>query len=180
MSKKRPCIAVIVEGEKRERKYFENLKKYFFPNKDVRVLTLPAGENIYMLWNQMNNDDFETDIIEVLRENCPLASKELDGLKRTNFQEVYLFFDYEAQQKNLSSKGKPADEVIHEMLEKFDNETENGKLYISYPMCEALRDFRYNDCKAFTECFVKLESLYEYKRASGEKNKYADVSMYTL
>ena len=180
MNKKSAIIAVIVEGEKREIKYFENLKRCFFPNKDVKILTLSAGENIYMLWKQMNKDDFETDIIEVLRENSPLASRGLDGLKRTDFQEIYLFFDYEAQQNNLGNKDKPADEVILEMLDKFDNETENGKLYISYPMCEALRDIRDKDCKAFTECFVKVELLHDYKRASGESNDYADVSMYTL
>ena len=49
MNKKSAIIAVIVEGEKREIKYFENLKRCFFPNKDVKILTLSAGENIYML-----------------------------------------------------------------------------------------------------------------------------------
>jgi len=27
-----------------------------------------AGQNIYMLWKKLKEDDFETDLIEVLRE----------------------------------------------------------------------------------------------------------------
>lgn len=62
------------------------------------------------------------------------------GLSREDFSEVYLFFDYDAHQTNL---GKAVNEdVIRQMLESFDNETENGKLYISYPMVEALRDYQ--------------------------------------
>lgn len=180
MHKHNSQIALIVEGEKREVKYFENLKKNFLPSKNIKLLTLPAGENIYVLWKQMSIDDFETDIIEVLREYSPSASLELKGFKRTDFQEVYMFFDYEAQQNNLSKDDKPADEIIHDMLKQFDNETENGKLYISYPMCEALRDIREESCKAFTDCFVRLDKLSSYKKDSAEGNIYVDVGTYNL
>lgn len=180
MVKRHSQIALIVEGEKREVKYFDNLKKNFFPSKNIKLLTLSAGENIYMLWKQINKDDFETDIIEVLREYSPSASLQLKGLKRTDFQEVYLFFDYEAQQSNLSKDDKSADEIIHNMLKQFDNETESGKLYISYPMCEALRDIVKEDCKAFTDCFVKIDKLSSYKKDSAEGNIYVDVGIYNI
>lgn len=180
MYKRRSQIALIVEGEKREVKYFDNLKKIFFPSKDIKLLTLSAGENIYVLWKQMNKDDFETDIIEVLRKYSPAASLQLNGFRRTDFQEVYLFFDYEAQQSNLSKYDKPADEIIHNMLKQFDNETENGKLYISYPMCEALRDIQKENCRAFTDCFVRLDKVNSYKKDSAKGNIYVDVSMYNI
>ena len=68
----------------------------------------------------------------------------MEGLSRDDFSEVFLFFDYDAHQTNL---GKSDDvDVINQMLESFDNETENGKLYISYPMVEALRDFEADKC----------------------------------
>ena len=180
MHKQKSQIALIVEGEKREVKYFENLKKNFFPSKNIKLLTLSAGENIYMLWKQMSKDDFETDIIEVLREYSPSASRVLKGFKRTDFQEVYLFFDYEAQQNNLGKNDKPAGEIILDMLKQFDNETENGKLYISYPMCEALRDIQKESCRAFTDCFVKLDKLSSYKKDAAEGNIYVDVGTYNI
>ena len=97
-----------------------------------------ARENIYMLWKKLKADDFDTDIIEVLRESNKKIREQLEGLSRDDFSEVFLFFDYDAHQTNL---GKSDDgDVINHMLESFDNETENGKLYISYPMVEALRE----------------------------------------
>lgn len=47
----------------------------------------------------------------------------MEGLSRDDFSEVFLFFDYDAHQTNL---GKSDDvDVINQMLESFDNETEN-------------------------------------------------------
>ena len=53
------------------------------------------------------------------------------------FSEIYLIFDYDFQNKNL-----PLDMMnrqIDEMLDLFDDETDNGRLYINYPMVEAIR-----------------------------------------
>ena len=46
MSKK---IAVIVEGNSRERKYWRNIQRIFFNDTDIEVFTLSAGINIYSL-----------------------------------------------------------------------------------------------------------------------------------
>lgn len=156
--------AFIVEGEVREPQIIDNISKIFFSHRNYTVITLPAGENIYMLWKQLKEDDFETDIIEVLRESNDEIRKQLMGLSRDDFSEVYLFFDYDAHQTNL---GKDVQEdVICEMLESFDNETENGKLYISYPMVEALRDYEPGKCGNGVDCFVAIEELDNYKNAS--------------
>ena len=136
--------AFIVEGAAREPQIIDNISKVFFSHGNFKIITLPAGENIYMLWKQLKADDFDTDIIEVLRENSDDISRQLDSLTRDDFSEVYLFFDYDAHQTNLR-KEDDADAVA-QMLESFDNETENGKLYISYPMVEALRDYKPGIC----------------------------------
>ena len=60
--------AFIVEGEAREPQIIDNISKVFFSHGNVKIITLPAGENIYMLWKKLKEDDFNTDIIEVLRE----------------------------------------------------------------------------------------------------------------
>ena len=60
--------AFIVEGEVREPQIIDNISKVFFSHGNVKIITLPAGENIYMLWKKLKEDDFNTDIIEVLRE----------------------------------------------------------------------------------------------------------------
>ena len=61
--------AFIVEGENREPQIIDNIIKIFFSHSNYTIITLPAGENIYMLWKKLKADDFDTDIIEVLRES---------------------------------------------------------------------------------------------------------------
>ena len=66
--------AFIVEGEVREPNIIDNISKGFFLHGNYKVITLPAGENIYMLWKQLKADDFATwkEIIEVfaVRISC--------------------------------------------------------------------------------------------------------------
>ncbi len=156
--------AFIVEGEAREPLIIDNISKVFFAHENFKIITLPAGENIYMLWKKLKEDDFETDIIEVLRENNKEIRKQLTGLTRDAFSEIYLFFDYDAHQNNLRESDDR--NVISQMLESFDNETENGKLYISYPMVEALRDYEPRICGNKDNCFVRISDLKDYKNNS--------------
>ena len=93
-------------------------------------------------------------------------------------EETFLFFDYDAHQTNL---GKADDEdVIHQMLESFDNETENGKLYISYPMVEALRDYESGVCGNKESCFVAINNLGEYKNASASRSFNPHIKEYDI
>ena len=160
--------AFIVEGEAREPQIIENISKVFFAHDNVKIITLPAGENIYMLWKKLKADDFDTDIIEVLRESNVDIREQLAGLSRNDFSEVYLFFDYDTHQTNLG-KGDDTDAVA-QMLESFDNETENGKLYISYPMVEALRDYKPGVCGDNEVCYVAIGDMKEYKKVSSVRS----------
>ena len=135
----------IVEGKAREPLIIDNILKVFFKQVKFKIITLPAGQNIYMLWKKLKEDDFDTDIIEVLREENEELKEQLAGLQRDDFSEIYLFFDYDGHQKNLGEFDSK--DAIEQMLISFDNETENGKLYISYPMVEALRDFEEGQCE---------------------------------
>ena len=160
--------AFIVEGEVREPQVIDNISKVFFAHGNFKIITLPAEENIYMLWKKLKADDFDTDIIEVLRESNDVISEQLEGLSRDDFSEVYLFFDYDMHQTNL---GKEDDaDAVDQMLESFDNETENGKLYISYPMVEALRDYKPGLCGEKQACFVEVGQMTEYKNVSSVRS----------
>jgi len=176
MADKGDFKAFIVEGEAREPIIIDNIAKVFFSHGKFKIITLPAGQNIYMLWKKLKEDDFDTDIIEVLREEHEEINHQLSGMSRDSFSEVYLFFDYDGHQKNLG-EGETTD-VINQMLSSFDNETENGKLYISYPMVEALRDFLSGECGNGNNCFVKIDELVKYKMISASRAIYAQFKMY--
>ncbi len=168
----------IVEGEAREPLIIDNISKVFFAHKNIKIITLPAGQNIYMLWKKLKEDNFDTDIIEVLREEHTEIAEQLIGLGRDDFSEVYLFFDYDGHQNNLSIHDDG--DVLEQMLQSFDNETENGKLYISYPMVEALRDFEPGVCGNRENCFVMLEDFERYKQLSAEQALYPQFKTYSF
>lgn len=174
------CIAFIVEGESREPLIIENIKSIFFSNKTTELITLPAAQNIYMLWQKMKEDDFETDIIEVIRESCAESAIQLSTYSRDDFAEIYLFFDYDGHQNNLADNGHDSNDVIGEMLDSFNNETENGKLYISYPMVEALRDFETGTCLPVTRCQWVIQEFNKYKTQSAQKSSYQSFNNYSF
>ena len=170
--------AFIVEGEAREPLIIDNISKVFFVHGNFKILTLPAGQNIYMLWKKLKEDDFDTDIIEVLREKHETLKKQLEGLARDDFSEVYLFFDYDGHQNNLSEEDDS--DALEQMLVSFDNETENGKLYISYPMVEALRDFEEGKCGYTENCFVSAANMKNYKFMSAKRSFYPNFKVYNI
>ena len=73
-----------------------------------------------MLWKKLKEDDFDTDIIEVLREEHEELKRQLEGINRDDFSEVYLFFDYDGHQNNLSEDDDS--DVLEQMLVSFDEE----------------------------------------------------------
>lgn len=168
--------AFIVEGQAREPLIIDNISKVFFSHGNFKIITLPAGQNIYMLWKKLKEDDFNTDIIEVLREERKELAEQLVGLSRDDFSEVYLFFDYDGHQNNLGTADDG--DVIEQMLKSFDNETESGKLYISYPMVESLRDFEPGVCGNKENCYVMICDIENYKYVSAEHSKYPQFKTY--
>lgn len=170
--------AFVVEGEAREPLIIDNISKVFFKHANFKIITLPAGQNIYMLWKKLKDDDFDTDIIEVLREEHEELKEQLEGISRDDFSEVYLFFDYDGHQNNLSQEDDS--DVLEQMLESFDNETENGKLYISYPMVEALRDFEEGKCGKEGQCFVPIAEMENYKSVSAEHSFHPSFKDYDI
>lgn len=169
----KPVKCFVVEGEDRDYRFVDGMVKTFFKGKyEALTITLPAEQNIYMLYEKLKADGFETDLIELLREDSPKIQKALFGIDRQRIDEVFLFFDYDIHQNNLKNETPPLD-ALYEMISFFNNETENGKLYISYPMVEALYDYVDGSCHPFTDCFYPLEKVDHYKDNSGKNNHEA-------
>lgn len=180
MTKERQ-IAIIIEGEVYEKKIVNSIKRNFFSGNNkysYTIISLPMASNIYVLWKELQSDKY-LDIIELVRERTPKAQKALEGLTRDSFSEVYLFFDYDSQQNNLKLI-EDADKVLLEMLDLFDNETENGKLYISYPMAEAIKDQTSGTCHTHSgSCFLPAICK-NYKSISGANNPLSHINNFTI
>lgn len=193
----KPTILFIVEGVGKDCRFINEMANSFFTGRyEIEYVILPAFGNIYMIYNKLVHDDFETDVVEVLKETLNKAIDELaergrtrtdksieNTIKRTqtilsekkrqDIDQVYLFFDYDVHQNNIGQQSGYTPEVIEKMLDVFDNETENGKLYISYPMVEALYDYKRYSCEASSKCFVDGDMGDDYKSFSSKDNQNA-------
>lgn len=137
----------VLEGYGAEPQYLEKLEQNFFGRK-ISVKCVFDAE-IYQLYEHLQKDEFAVDIVNVLKERNPKNAEILKEYNRDSFAGVYLFFDYDAH-STLAD-----DDKVIEMLEYFDNETENGCLYLSYPMVEAIRHFR--DLESFKDLVAKCK-----------------------
>lgn len=124
----------VFEGEVREKHYFQSLKAAFFSAAGNHIL-VSFQNDIYELYQKLSADE-DLDPFELIRELNSVArnQEDLASLRRDQIGQIYLFFDMEPCDNHYS------DEKLLNMLELFNNETEHGKLFISYPMVEALRD----------------------------------------
>ena len=159
-------ILLVFEGEKTEVNIFNSLKNEFSTSESSTVLHATYNTSIYQLWKQLKDDPY-LDIVEILRDRSEENKSTLEGIGRDDVSQVYLFFDYDGHTKNAS------DDAIENMLTHFNEETEYGKLYISYPMVEALKDL--NDKDDYKDNIVLAKRNIRYKEKVGVSTKYQDV-----
>lgn len=137
----------VFEGVWAESKYVDMLEQHFL-GKRISVKCVYDAE-IYQLYKVLKEEEPDFDLVELLKERNKENAELLRDYTRDSFAYIYLFFDYDAH-STLAD-----DDKIVEMLNFFNNETENGLLYISYPMLEAIR--HYKDMQSFKELTVKCK-----------------------
>ena len=137
----------VFEGHRAESKFVEKLEQNFLGER-ISVKCVYEAE-IYQLYKSLETEELDFDIVELLKERSDENANLLKDYTRDSFAYIYLFFDYDAH-STLADDSK-----IEKMLDFFDNETENGLLYISYPMVEAIR--HYKDLDSFKELTVKCK-----------------------
>lgn len=166
-------IVTISEGEKTEKQIIENLQSHFFDkvknNKELVILSFKT--NIYALWNVLSDDNFETDIIEVLIERDPEIKTIMSTIDKNAISEIYLFFDYDGH----AYKEDEVDSIISLMVERFNNETDIGKIYVSYPMVESIKDLKKKDTCS-RRCSVPAKDNIHYKKLVGDDSDFKDLT----
>ena len=125
-------ILFIFEGERTERLLLQSFQRFYFQENGRSLITATYNTTIYSLYRELKNDEF-LDIVEILRERTDNNRAALEGIGREDISEIYLFFDHDGHANNAN------DEKLQQLLQHFDEETDQGKLYISYPMVEAIK-----------------------------------------
>lgn len=153
----------IFEGAKTEDKLVEKLEHNFLGERHAIKCVFDA--EIYQLYRTIKEENgFSIDIVSLLKERTAENAEILKDYNRDSFAYIYLFFDYDAH-STLADDNK-----IKEMLSFFNDETEEGMLYISYPMVEAIRHFK--DLESFKSLTVKCKRRNcPYKDECRDKDK---------
>jgi hypothetical protein len=159
-------ILMIFEGEKAEVKIYEKLYTNYFSTDSNTIIISSYNTNIYKLWKELYKDEY-LDIVEVIREKNEQNRIKLNGIDRDQIAQVYLFFDHDAHDPDASN------EIIESMLHFYQEETDHGKLYISYPMVEALKDFSI-DVKYKNKMYPIARNI-EYKKFVNKKTIFQDL-----
>ena len=122
----------------------------------------------------MKKDEFETNVVDVLKEMSTIAKERLKGLRASDFSEIYLFFDYDGHNNNIPKEYLNKD-ILGEMLKTFNNETELGKLYVSYPMIEAIKEI---DAKTmdYKSLYLQLDEISDYKQSLFSQSDFNNYS----
>ena len=167
----------VFEGAKREPAIFRTLESVFF-KKTERIVCI-YGTSFLDLYNRMRSTDFELDVVSVLkekfqgREESPFASDD----KISDFAQVFLFFDYDCQQIDVHDERAVAifNSQLGELLDFFADETDRGKLYINYPMAEAIRYTKALPDEEYEGYTVSLDRCVDFKASAHDFSHYKSL-----
>jgi len=196
-------IAIIVEGPKTEPPIFSSLSRLFFSksaeteNVSLEIIQFPFCGNIYNFYDVLLKDELteegtlslSVDTIPLLQERVRnfcrdgrrrellpgLSQETIDRLlsyKRNDFAQIFLFFDIELQDPRTDK-----DEVIRRLTNIFSDETDNGKLFITYPMIEALKDVT-AEGTCDQNCLLPISDIVNYKETVGSRSSFPDIRKY--
>jgi hemerythrin-like domain-containing protein len=150
-------VLFIFEGPKLEKAITDNLTK-FFVNENT-IITCAYCTTIYKMYSEISLDE-DLDTFNLVKD-IETNKDKLKDFKRSDFAQIYMFFDYDGHATNA------CDKKINELLNFFNEETEKGKLYISYPMVEALKHIENLD--TFEELKVPCKENIDYKKIVRQK-----------
>lgn len=166
-------ILLIVEGEADEVKFLKGLFKKCNTLAQYKVYTYRS--NIHILAQELYNnyDDFDEGNTDI---RLILASLESDNQKKEllkeHYSDIYMVFDFEPQHDH------PHFDTLKRMINYYNDSTNQGKLFINYPMMQSYKHFDKLPCPSFETLEVSLEEVKKYKKLVGEISGYTDLNKY--
>lgn len=167
-------ILFIVEGLNDEVQFVRRLLTKCCAPQEFEIY--PYKCNIHVLSQILYNEypNFEEDEVDI---QLVLRSKEADQHKQKilnqKYRDIFLIFDYEPQH-DLPHFG-----TVRRMLNYFDDSSNQGKLYINYPMMQSYKHFSKLPDDSFWSKAVSKEMCLHYKEIVGKESIFTDISKYS-
>ena len=166
-------ILFIVEGTSDEVKFLRRLFKECFKKKEFKIYSYKT--NIHVLAQELYNNypDFDEDSIDI---KLVLKSLETDQNQRKlldeRYNDVYLIFDFEPHHDH------PHFDTVQRMLCYFNDSTNQGKLFLNYPMMQSYKHFSELPDAGFEFRKVSIADTRVYKEQVGRDSNYTDLGKY--
>ena len=171
-------ILFILEGNKPDKSLYQAMMKIC--GVDEETVAIVYGCNIDALYHDMNKLGEGADIVGLLKEkfNDDSSSDISKLLVRSDLvSEIYLIFDYDFHDVNRSPD--VFNEQLNNLLDFFCEETEHGKLYINYPMIEAIKYTKKIPDQEYYSYCVTREECRSFKQLAGEFSYYHNIDFLT-
>ena len=165
-------ILFVFEGKKKEPAIFDSLRNLFFKGEES-VVVCTYNTDFHSLYKSLIENDWE--LFYVLRERLQERGEDtLDGYLASDFSQTYLFFDYDFHNSHISLNEQ--NRRLEELLSFFNEETENGKLYINYPMVESIVYTKQLKDSQFDDYVVSRRDCHRFKELAANFSFYPDTS----
>lgn len=166
-------VLFIVEGERGEARFLRRLHQIMFGTRPENIFVF--GTVIHELLRYVFPDGEPADgldIVSVLRE---ISGDEGRDVLEQEFSDVYLVFDMDPQDPRYDPVR------LRAAMGYFDNPTENGKLYLNYPMLESYRHLACPDDPEYIDRAVDRQAMSRYKEVVGREccQELRDLGRYT-
>jgi hypothetical protein len=172
-------ILLVFEGGKIEDEIFHSLERYFFNSATGNTLIKASfkGE-IFQLYQQVKDDKF-LDVVELLKDR---TDSDIKDISRSEVSAVHLFFDHDAHSHSNPLELQPEEynNYLNELLSIFNDEAELGKLWISYPMVEALKHCRKDPNECFKDSLLYIQENVHYKELVHNNSDFQDIRKITF
>jgi hypothetical protein len=167
-------ILLIVEGESDEVKFLRGLFEHCLKKAEYKFYSYKT--NIHTLAQELYNNypDFDEGDVDIRLVLASLeSSKEKKEMLLDKYSDIYMVFDFEPQHDHKHF------DTVRRMVNYFNDSTNQGQLFINYPMMQSYKHFDCLPCPSFEFCEVTLEQSKGYKQYVGEISNFTDLTKYT-
>ena len=167
-------VLFIVEGEREEVRFIQKLFETCFKKKGYRIYSYST--NIHVLSQLLYNEypDFDEGDVDI---QLALRSKEKDEEKRRvlgdKYTDIFMIFDFDPQDSHTHF------DTVKRMLKYFNDSTNQGQLYINYPMMESYKHFKKLPDDGFGERIIKTSEIIDYKMIVDICSNYRNLDLFT-
>lgn len=171
-------ILFVLEGKNPDLNLYKAMMKVC--GADEESVAVVYGCNIDALYQEMKELGEGADIVGLLKEKYsdnPSSDSYKWMTRSDQISEVYLIFDYDFHDINRSPE--ILNEQLMNLLVFFSEETDQGKLYINYPMIEAIKHTKKLPDPEYYSYSVCREDCRKYKQLAAEFSYYRNMDFLT-